>query len=221
MAVTDAWADWSSTAASNTPAGSATPEIDDELRNVKAQVKGNVVGLAGNQTVAGVKTFSSFPVTPSSSPTTDYQVANKQYVDSSRLKARARCTTAQSIPADTITLVTIDTDTFDPANITDLTNRRITPTLAGYYQVNGQVAVNNLPNTAYLVGYIYKTGSEAAIGAISVNSSGTTARVASSVSDVVYLNGSTDYVDLRIYVSIGASLQASGGQNFISVVGPF
>lgn len=36
---------------------------------------------SGAQTVAGVKTFSSFPVTPSSAPTTDYQVANKKYVD--------------------------------------------------------------------------------------------------------------------------------------------
>jgi hypothetical protein len=39
------------------------------------------VALTGNQTVAGIKTFSSFPVTPSSAPTSDYQVANKQYVD--------------------------------------------------------------------------------------------------------------------------------------------
>jgi len=35
----------------------------------------------GNETVAGIKTFSSFPVTPSEAPTTDYQVANKKYVD--------------------------------------------------------------------------------------------------------------------------------------------
>jgi len=34
-----------------------------------------------NQTIWSVKTFSSFPVTPSSAPTTDYQVANKKYVD--------------------------------------------------------------------------------------------------------------------------------------------
>lgn len=36
---------------------------------------------SGNQTVAGIKTFSSFPITPSSAPTTDYQTANKKYVD--------------------------------------------------------------------------------------------------------------------------------------------
>lgn len=40
-----------------------------------------VVKLSGDQSVAGVKTFSSFPVTPSSTPTTNYQVANKKYVD--------------------------------------------------------------------------------------------------------------------------------------------
>lgn len=39
------------------------------------------VDTTGNETVAGIKTFSSFPVTPSSAPTTDYQVANKKYVD--------------------------------------------------------------------------------------------------------------------------------------------
>ena len=43
----------------------------------------NLALLTGNQTIAGVKTFSSFPVTPSSDPTTNYQVANKKYVDDS------------------------------------------------------------------------------------------------------------------------------------------
>ena len=41
----------------------------------------NAVATSGDETVAGVKTFSSFPVTPSSTPTLDYQVANKKYVD--------------------------------------------------------------------------------------------------------------------------------------------
>lgn len=33
------------------------------------------------QSIYGVKTFNNFPITPSSAPTTDYQVANKKYVD--------------------------------------------------------------------------------------------------------------------------------------------
>lgn len=67
MAVTDAWADWSSTAASNGPAGSATPEIDDELRNIKAQVKGNAftasVGGA-TQAIQETGTATNVYVTP-------------------------------------------------------------------------------------------------------------------------------------------------------------
>ena len=37
--------------------------------------------LTGAQTAAGVKTFTSFPITPSSDPSASYEVANKQYVD--------------------------------------------------------------------------------------------------------------------------------------------
>ena len=39
------------------------------------------VSVVDAETINGVKTFGSFPVTPSSAPTTDYQVANKKYVD--------------------------------------------------------------------------------------------------------------------------------------------
>jgi hypothetical protein len=40
-----------------------------------------VVKLTGDQTVAGVKTFSSIPVLPASDPTTDNQAVRKAYVD--------------------------------------------------------------------------------------------------------------------------------------------
>ena len=50
-----------------------------------AQTRSDIgaVSLSGAETIAGVKTFSSFSVTPSSAPTSDYQVANKKYVDDS------------------------------------------------------------------------------------------------------------------------------------------
>ena len=44
----------------------------------------NFVDLTTAQTVTGVKTFSSFPVTPSSAPASDYQAANKKYVDDTK-----------------------------------------------------------------------------------------------------------------------------------------
>jgi hypothetical protein len=49
----------------------------------------SVVLTSGNQTIAGVKTFTSFPVTPSSAPTTDYQAANKKYADDKSTAAAA------------------------------------------------------------------------------------------------------------------------------------
>lgn len=39
------------------------------------------VNLTSNQTVGGIKTFSQFPVTPNTAPSTNFQVANKKYVD--------------------------------------------------------------------------------------------------------------------------------------------
>lgn len=55
------------------------------------------VKLTDNQTVAGVKTFSDFPITPSSAPTTDYQTANKKYVDDSKATRTSVTTSASSL----------------------------------------------------------------------------------------------------------------------------
>jgi hypothetical protein len=55
----------------------------NDLSNIESAANGVTYGHVtdGNQTIAGVKTFSSFPVTPSSAPISDYQAANKKYVD--------------------------------------------------------------------------------------------------------------------------------------------
>ena len=59
------------------------------------------------QTINGVKTFGSFPITPSANPTTAYQVANKAYVDTlaGGLKPHpsVRAVTTTALPACTYT----------------------------------------------------------------------------------------------------------------------
>lgn len=52
----------------------------DVTDDVNVQAAGAVM-TSGNQNVAGIKTFGSFPVTPSNAPANDYEVANKKYVD--------------------------------------------------------------------------------------------------------------------------------------------
>lgn len=54
--------------------------LNEELRKNRDEI-GQSVKLSKDQTISGTKTFSSFPVTPSSAPTSDYEVANKKYVD--------------------------------------------------------------------------------------------------------------------------------------------
>ena len=57
----------------------------------------NVVHLTGDETVAGIKTHTSFSITPSSAPTTDYQTANKKYVDDNAGKVGTKAVTETAI----------------------------------------------------------------------------------------------------------------------------
>lgn len=49
--------------------------------NIPAANLGNACLTSTNQTIAGIKTFSSFPVGPSTAPTSNYELANKKYID--------------------------------------------------------------------------------------------------------------------------------------------
>jgi hypothetical protein len=71
----------------------------DALFSAKADDSA-VVHDTGNETVAGIKTFSSFPVSPSSAPTTDYQLANKKYVDDSLVGASGTFVGLTDTPSD-------------------------------------------------------------------------------------------------------------------------
>ena len=61
----------------------ASPSSHANLTNLELADDGVTWGHINNQAqnIFGVKAFDSFPITPSSSPTLDYQVANKKYVD--------------------------------------------------------------------------------------------------------------------------------------------
>jgi hypothetical protein len=56
----------------------------------------NLVDKTNNQSVGGLKTFLKFPVTPATAPISDYQVANKRYVDD---KVNAGGSIGPSVPS--------------------------------------------------------------------------------------------------------------------------
>jgi hypothetical protein len=97
---------------------------------------------------------------------------------------------SQSINAATFTKVTLTTERFDTNN--NFASSTFTPTVAGYYQINGGCSV--VTATTRLIISIYKNGSDYAIG-IDNNSS----TFGASVSSIIYCNGTTDYLELYIY----------------------
>jgi hypothetical protein len=109
---------------------------------------------------------------------------------------------ATSVPNAIWTKLQNSNKEFDTANCYDnATNYRFTPTVAGYYQVHGAWTQNgsaSISNTA-----VYKNGVQYKAGAQIVNSA---SYVQSTVSCLVYLNGTTDYIELYGY-------QSSGGTN--------
>ena len=72
--------------------GSANITVSDSI----------AVKLTGNETIGGIKTFTSSPIVPT--PSTDFQVANKQYVDSKTLNINALSNKASPINTDTFVL---------------------------------------------------------------------------------------------------------------------
>lgn len=97
----------------------------------------------------------------------------------------------QTVTQSTWTKLACNTEEFDTNSNYDTTSYRFTPTVAGYYQVIGSASVTTVAQT-YNQLAIYKNGSRFKDGIIS-SASGS---YYFSVSALVYLNGSTDYIEL-------------------------
>ena len=114
---------------------------------------------------------------------------------------------AVTISSGTFTKVQLNTKTFDTNNCFDsTTNYRFTPTVAGYYQINGRVDSQTSSGTiSRCLASIYKNGSEYKRGS-DINNASAGGIFASNVSDVVYFNGSTDYVELYAFISASTAV---------------
>jgi hypothetical protein len=116
----------------------------------------------------------------------------------------------QIVTASTYTKLAGNTEEFDTnSNYDAVTNYRFTPTVAGYYQVTGQISYVSSATTRAIV-VIYKNGGAFKFGndaGVQVNSLNVTA--------LIYFNGSTDYVELYGFLSGTGTLsfQATVGTN--------
>jgi hypothetical protein len=116
--------------------------------------------------------------------------------------------TSQTPTASTFTKVTLGTELFDTNN--NFTSSTFTPTVAGYYQINGNIDMNG--SVARLILSIYKNGIEWCRG-FDVNATS----LSGSVSQIMYLNGSTDYVELYTFnTSGGVAITGLNGRTCFS-----
>lgn len=101
----------------------------------------------------------------------------------------------QTLASATFTKITFTTNEFDTTGGM-YASSRFTPTVAGYYQVSGGVGVASSPTSIFF--YMYKNG------ALWKNMGGVAGTVSTaSGSSLVYLNGSTDYIELYAYFGTG------------------
>lgn len=127
---------------------------------------------------------------------------------------RATNTAYQSISGSTTTKVIFPTKTFDTANYFDnTTNYRFTPLTAGYYQINSVINGNG-NNTAWARGFIYKNGS--VYSGYGVQCSTSSAGYGIMLSDIVYMNGSTDYIEIYAFFSNADTLNINIGNSFFA-----
>lgn len=118
--------------------------------------------------------------------------------------------TNQTVSSGTPTKITLSTEEFDTASCYDnSTNYRFTPNVAGYYQVEFCVGGNS--SSVALVASIYKNGSSWK-QAIWAAPSTTGVSISMPVVALMYMNGSTDYIEFYGQTNGGTVIQS--GQNY-------
>jgi len=116
---------------------------------------------------------------------------------------------SQSISNNTSTKIQFNTEEYDTANAFDSsTNYRFTPQKAGYYQINATCYFQGTSMTNIQL-YLYKNGANHKYSLVATGISVGNYQI--TVSSLVYLNGSTDYIEAYGYLSASSGNAFNGG----------
>ena len=125
----------------------------------------------------------------------------------------------QTVSSNVYTKIALQAEDFDTNSCFDsTTNYRFTPTVAGYYQVNGILRLNGTSTTVQTSLIIYKNGS-ANTDVIDTNPSAALNISGYTIvgnSNIIYMNGSTDYLELYGYYYLGTSTFSGASSVFTS-----
>lgn len=118
--------------------------------------------------------------------------------------------TSQSIPTGVDTKVQFNTEVFDTASCYDTSTYRFTPTVAGYYQVTVSVRDQTGAGAGTIRANIWKNGAVIATSIVLNNANGMT----SMTTNLIYMNGSTDYLEGYMFQNSGSSMNCHGLQQY-------
>lgn len=114
----------------------------------------------------------------------------------------------QSITNAVSTKITFNTEFFDTnSNFDSSTNYRFTPTVAGYYQVSYVVFLSSAAGIISAV--LQKNGVQYLVTQAPLSLTG----VGLPLSTLVYLNGTTDYIEAYVYQTSGSTLTTNASRS--------
>ena len=120
----------------------------------------------------------------------------------------AYLSSGQSLTTSTNTKILFDVENFDTNN--NFASSRFTPTVAGYYQISLNVQGSSSSYSSVQIFHIFKNGqsyvrSDWRYSSAIIDTGG------GNMSALIYMNGSTDYVEGYAYITASASPVVSGG----------
>jgi hypothetical protein len=116
-------------------------------------------------------------------------------------------TSGQSLSGGAWTKITASVEEYDTASCYNTSTYRFTPNVAGYYSVFAGIGISG--GITYLYCSIYKNGAS-----YKSAGSGQTAGTSGGINCIVYLNGSTDYIELYGLPSSTVNTNGSGAQTY-------
>ena len=126
----------------------------------------------------------------------------------------AYLTSNQSVSTGASTIVTYNAEFFDSGGFFDTSTYRFTPTVSGYYEFFAQVKMDSSTDFNMLIINLRKNGSNVANGQ---NNNDHNNSVCTSA--IIQLNGSSDYVDVRMLQNSGGSANVAGGSTETFIYG--
>lgn len=168
-------------------------------------INATTTGLTVTPDNSGQLTLSANGVTALTANTTGYlNFAKQPQINGGEwpVFSAYRSGSSHNITGAVWTKVQFNSEFYDPTNCFDTSNYRFTPNVAGYYQVN-LMCEFSWSGTSTVTGVaVFKNATAVSYSTVLYVSMSSSPAISTSI--LVYLNGSTDYIDAYAY-STGAT----------------